>query len=150
MWAVHYQAPGGNFVATSWEQGNRERLLEFVRKSAKLVQRAGARTTITRAHLGDRPVRFALLRRLSLDLALALSVGVLCGVARDAIWLGTLAALPSTLLAATRYLRLKELELRDGIWCERRHEGELVPLRVIPRALRPWVDCLNQDAYAQR
>lgn len=80
----------------------------------------------------------------------ALSVGVLCGVARDAIWLGTLAALPSTLLAATRYLRLKELELRDGIWCERRHKGELVPLRVIAGALRPWVDCLNQDAYAQR
>lgn len=148
--AVHYRAPTGISVATCWEQGNREGLQELVRKCAALVQRDRSRTTIRRAHLGDRTVLLALLRRLSLDLALALSVGALCGLTRQAIWLGTLAALPSTLMAATRYLHPKELELKDGLWCERRNNGQLVPLRVIPRSLRHWVDCLNEGACAQR
>ena len=148
--AIHYQVPAGISVATCWEQGNREGLLALVRKSAALVQLDRSRTTVRRAHLGDQTVRLALLRRLLLDLALALSVGVLCGLIRDAIWLGTLAALPSTLIAAARYLHPKELELRDGIWCERRSNGELVPLRVIPKPLRPWVDGLNKGAYVPR
>lgn len=72
-----------------------------MRQCAALAKAACPRRTIVRAHLGDRSVYLALLRRLSLDVASALLVGLLCGNASHALWLGAAAALLSASLAAT-------------------------------------------------
>jgi hypothetical protein len=144
--AVHYRATGGNSVSTCWEQGNRDGLLELVRRCGALVQAVGPRTTIALAHLGDRAVRLALLRRLSHDLALALLVGTLCGITNHAIWLGAAAGFVSTLMTAAPYLNRAELVMRDGVWWQRAKNGELVSLRVIPRSLRLWVGSLSETA----
>lgn len=141
---VHYRSTHGNAVATCWEQGDRDRLLELVRECAAFVQAVEPRTTITRAQLTDRAVGVPLLRRLSLDLALALVIGTLCGITTRALWLGAAAGLLSTLVTAAPYLRRKELLLRDGVWWERAKNGQLLRLRVIPRSLRRWVDTLSE------
>lgn len=140
--AVHYRGTAGNTVATCWAQGQREDLLLFVQECAKLAQAAGPRNTIARANLGDHAVDLALLRRLSLDLALALLVGMLCGITSHAIWLGAAAGLPSTLMAAAPYLHRAELVRSEGVWWQHHKNGELTRLRVIPRSLRLWTRAL--------
>jgi hypothetical protein len=142
--AVHYETATGNSVATCWEQGDREALLRFVQQCATQAQAAEPRKAIVRARLGDRAVYVSLLRRLSLDLALALLVGMLCGIASHALWLGAAAALSSGLLAATPYLHGAELVHRDGVWWQRRGNGKLAPLRGIPQSLRLWAGHLSE------
>jgi hypothetical protein len=142
--AVHYRETAGNSVATCWEQGSRGGLLLFVRQCAALVQATGPRRTITLAHLGDQALYVPLLRRLLLDLALALLVGTLCGIAIHTIWLGAAAAFLSTSMASAPYLRRKELVRSDGVWRQRAMNGELSPLRVIPRSLRLWTGSLSE------
>lgn len=142
--AVHFRTPAGNSVATCWEQGHREELLLFVRECAALVRAASPRRTIARVHLGDKAVYLTLLRRLLLDLALALLVGVLCGIASHAVWLGAAAGLLSTLIAATPYLHHSELVHKDGVWWQRRRSGELARLTVLPRSLRLWAGYLSE------
>lgn len=142
--AVHYQAPAGKSVATCWEQDHREELLRFVRECAALVQATGPRRTILRAQLGDRAVYLTLLRHLSLDVAFALLVGVLCGVASHTVWLGTAAGLLSTLIAATPHVCGPELVRKDGAWWQRRRNGEPTRLAVVPRSLRLWAGCLSE------
>lgn len=142
--AVHYRAPAGKSVATCWEQDHREELLRFVRQCANRVQAVGPRRTIARVHLGDQAVYLALLRRLSLDVALALLVGVLCGIASHAVWLGAAAGLLSTFIAGAPYLHHSELVHKDGVWWQRRRNGELAPLAVVPLSLRLWAGCLSE------
>lgn len=141
--AVHYRATVGNSVATCWEQGHREALLVFVHRCAALARAAEPRKTIVRAQLGDRAVYVALLRRLSLDVAFALLVGMLCGTARHALWLGAAAGLLSTFLAATPYFHGSELVLNNGMWWQRRRNGELAAVRVTPQSLRLWAGYLS-------
>ncbi len=142
--AVHYRANAGNLVATCWEQGRREELLQFVEQCAVLTKAARPHGPIARIHFGDHAVSLALLRRLSLDLTLALLVGLLCGIASHAVWLGAAAGLVSTAIAATPYLNRAELVRRDGVWCERRRNGLLVPVRVLPPSLRLWAGYLSE------
>jgi hypothetical protein len=144
--AVHYRATAGASVATCWEQGARDELLQFVRQCAERVQAVGPRTTLALADLGDRTVRLALQRRLAVDLALALLVGIFCGIASHAIWLGAAAGVVSTLMVTAPHLGRKELAMKDGVWWERRRNGELSRLRVIPPSLKLWVSFLNQTA----
>jgi hypothetical protein len=141
--AVHYRTKAGNSVATCWEQGDREQLLRFVRECAALVHAAGSHRTIARVHLGDRAVYLALLRRLALDMALALLVGLLCGNASHAIWLGATAGLVSASMAATPYLHRSELVHSAGVWWHRHGNGELVRVAVIPQSLRLWCSLLG-------
>jgi hypothetical protein len=98
-----------------------------------------------RAHLGDRGVYLALLRRLSLDIASALLVGLLCSNASHALWLGAAAALLSASLAATPYLHRAELVLHDGVWWQHRNNGDLTRLRVVPKSLRLWASYLSEQ-----
>jgi len=136
--AVHYRTTAGNEVATCWEQGRREELLLFVRKCAALAKAARPRRTIARVSLSDRAAYLELLRRLSLDVALAVLVGMLCGIVGPALWLGAAAGLLSASLAATPYLHCTTLVRRDGVWWRLRKNGKLERLRGLPRSLRPW------------
>jgi hypothetical protein len=145
--ALHYRAPNGNSVATCWEQGSREELLLFVRHCAKLAQIAGPRRSIAFANLRDREVFAPLLRRSSVDLAMALLAGVLCGITGRAIELGVAASFLSTVLAAVPFRYREELvRSDDGVWCRRAKTGELTPLRVIPRSLALWIRALSESA----
>jgi len=136
--AVHYRTTAGNQVATCWEQGRREELLLFVRKCAALAKAARPRRTIARVSLSDRAAYLDLLRRLSLDLALAVLVGMLCGIVGPALWLGAAAGLVSSSLAATPYLHCTALVRRHGVWWRRRKNAKLERLRGLPPSLRPW------------
>ena len=142
--AMHYRTKAGNSVATCWEQGRREELLLFVRECAALAHAARPHRTIVRVHLGDHAVYSALLRRLALDVALALLVGLLCGIASHAIWLGAAAGLLSALMAATPYLHRPELVHSAGAWWHRRGNGELAPVPVMPQSLRLWARYLAE------
>jgi hypothetical protein len=142
--AVHYRTKSGHVVATCWEQGRREELLLFVRQCAAVAKAARPRRTIVRVHLGDRSVYLALLRRLSLDVAAALLVGLLCSNVSHGLWLGAAAALLSASLAATSYLHRAELVLRNGVWWQHHDNGELVRLRVLPKSLRLWASYLSE------
>lgn len=136
--AVHYRTTAGNEVATCWEQGRREELLLFVRKCAALAKAARPRRTIVRVNLGDRAAYLTLLRRLSLDVVIAVLVGMLCRIVGPALWLGAAAGVISASLAATPYLSCTALVRRDGVWWRRRRDGKLIRLRVLPRSLRLW------------
>jgi hypothetical protein len=145
--ALHYRAPNGNSVATCWEQGSREELLLFVRHCAELAQVAGPRRTVAFANLSDRGVFAPLLRRLSVDLAMALFAGVLCGISGRAIGLGAAAGFLSTAMAAAPYRYRKELvRSDDGVWRRRGKNGELAPLRVIPRSVGLWIRALSEPS----
>jgi len=143
--ALHYRAPNGNSVATCWEQGSREELLLFVRHCAELAQVAGLRRTVAFAHLGDRDVYAPLFGRLLVDLAVALLVGVLCEITGRAIGLGAAAGFLSTAMAAAPYRYREELvRSDDGVWRRRAKNGELTPLRVIPRSVGLWIRALSE------
>jgi hypothetical protein len=73
-----------------------------------------------------------------LDVALALLVGILCEIPSHAIWLGAAAGLLSAAMATTPYLHRPKLVRKDGVWWQRRGNGELTRLHVIPRSLRLW------------
>jgi hypothetical protein len=148
--AVHYRTKAGNSVATCWEQGGREELLLFVKECAALAHAASPRRTITRACLRDRAVYLSLLRRLWLDVALALSVGFLCGIPSHAIWLGAAAGLLSGTLATTPNVRRSELVHRDGVWWYRRRNGVLTRPTVVPRSLRLWAGYLADQVGRQK
>lgn len=145
--AVHYRTPAGNVVATCWDQDHREELLGFVRRCAALANAGNPPRRIVRVHLGDRAAYVTLLRRLSLDVAMALTLGMLGGVASHALWLGATAGLVSASLAATPYLQPAELVLHDGIWWQRT-KGTLKPLRAVPGSLRFWAGCLCEQGDA--
>lgn len=147
--AVHYRTTAGIVVATCWEQGRRKELVQFVRQCAALAKAACPRRTIVRARLGDRSVYLALMRRLSLDVASALLVGLLWGNASHALWLGAAAALLSASLAATPHLHRAELVLRDGVWWRHRSNGDLARLRVLPKSLRLWASYLNETKHSK-
>lgn len=142
--AVHYRTTTGRSVATCWDQDSRDELLLFVRECAVFAQAAAPRRTIARAHLGHHAVYLALLRHLLLDMALALLVGMLCGVVSHALWLGAAAGLLSASMAATPYLYRSELVRIDGVWWRPRRNGELARLRVVPRSLRLWAGYLSE------
>lgn len=142
--AVHYRTTTGRAVATCWDQDRRDELLQFVRECAVLARAAGPNRTMVRAHLGHHAVYLALLRHLLLDVALALLVGMLCGIASRALWLGAAAGLLSASMAATPYLYRSELVRIDGAWWRTRRNGELARLRVVPRSLRLWACYLSE------
>jgi hypothetical protein len=142
--AVHYGITTGRSVVTCWDQDGRDELLLFVRECAVFARAAGPRRTIARARLGDQAVYLALLRHLLLDVALALLVGLLCGITSSALWLGTAAGLLSASMAATPYLCRSELVRIDGAWWRARRNGELARLRVVPRSLRLWAGYLSE------
>ena len=131
-------------MATCWDQDSHHELLLFVRECAVFARAAGSRRTIARAHLGDQPVYLALLRHLLLDAALALLVGMLCGITSYALCLGAAAGLLSASMAATPYLHRSELVRIDGVWWRPRRTGELERLRVLPRSLRLWAGYLSE------
>jgi len=143
--AVHYRTASGNSVATCWEQGHREELLLFVGECAALAQGAVPRRAITRAYLGDRAVYLGLLQHLCLDVAMALLVGVVLGVVRQAILVGAVSGVLSALLAATPYVHPAELVRTDGMWWQRRRSGQLSPVRILPNSLRAWARSLNES-----
>lgn len=145
--AVHYEGDAGIAVATCWDQNHREECQAFVRRCAELVQTAGPRSSITRASLAERSVQLLLLRHLALDVAITLLAGILCGVVGQAIWLGLATATVSTSLAASVFLRSARLEAKDGLWWRRGNGEKLERLRVVPRSLRLWVDCLSQTVH---
>jgi hypothetical protein len=145
--AVHYRTPAGNVVATCWEQDRREELLRFVRSCAAFANAADPHRRIVRVHLGDRAVYLAFLQRLSLDVTVALTLGMLGGIASHALWLGATAGLVSASLAATPYLHRAELVLHDGIWWQRT-KGTLEPLRAVPGSLCLWAGCLGEQGDA--
>lgn len=142
--AVHYRTATGRAVATCWGQDRRDELLLFVRECAVLARAAGPNRTMVRAHLGHHAVYLALLRHLLLDVALALLVGLLCGIAGRALWLGAAAGFLSASIAATPYLHRSELVRIDGAWWRTRRNGELARLRVVPRSLRLWAAYLSE------
>jgi hypothetical protein len=142
--AVHYRTTTGRSVATCWDQDSRDELLLFVRECAVIAQAATPHRTIARAHLGHHAVYLALLRHLLLDIAVALLVGMLCGIASYALWLGAAAGLLSTSMAATPYLDRSELVRIDGVWWRPRRNGELERLRVVPPSLRLWAGYLSE------
>jgi len=145
--ALHYRARKGNSVATCWDQGRREELLQFVRHCAEQVQVAGPRRTVAVAHLGDRDVYSRLFGRLSVDLVLALLVGALCEMPGRALGLGAVAGLLSTSMVAAHYCCRKELvRSDDGVWRRRARNGQLTPVRVIPRSLGLWIRALSEPA----
>ena len=145
--ALHYRARNGNSVATCWEQGSREELLLFLRHCAKLAQVAGLRRTVVFANLRDRGVFAPLLKRLSVDLAIALLAGLLCGITCRAIGLGAAAGFLSTAMAAAPYRSRKELfRSEDGVWRRRGRNGELVALPVIPRSVGLWIRALSEPS----
>lgn len=142
--AVHYRTTNGRAVATCWAQDRRDELLLFLRECAVLTRAAGPNRTMVRAHLGHHAVYLALLRRLLLDVALALLVGMLCGLTSRALWLGAAAGFLSASMAATPYLCRSELVRIDGAWWRTRRNGELARLRVVPRSLRLWAGYLSE------
>ena len=142
--AVHYRTKTGNSVATCWEQDHRKELLLFVRECAALSRATSPRRTIVRLHLDDRAVYLALLRRLALDVALALLLGLLYGIASHALWLGAAAGLLSASMAATPYLHRSDLVHSAGVWWHRRGNGDLARLPVIPQSLRLWARYLAE------
>lgn len=143
--AVHYRTTTGRSVATCWNQDSHDELRMFVRECAVFAQAAGPHRTIARAHLGHRAVYLALLRHLMLDVALALLVGMLCGVASYALCLGATAGLLSASMAATPYLCRSELVRMDGVWWRPRRNGELARVSVVPRSLRLWASYLSEE-----
>ncbi len=142
--AVHYRTTTGRAVATCWDQDRRDELRLFVRECAAFVRAAGPNPAIVRAHLGHQAVYLALLRHLLFDVALALAVGVLCGIASRALWLGAAAGFLSTAMAATPYLSRSELVRMHGAWWHRRRNGELQRLRAVPPALELWATYVSE------
>jgi len=142
--AVHYRTTTGPAVATCWEQDRRDELLSFVRECAVFARSAGPNPTIVRAHLGHQAVYLALLRHLLLDVVLALLVGMLCGIAGHALWLGAAAGFLSASMAATPYLCRSELVRIDGAWWRPCRNGGLQRLRVVPRSLQLWAGYLSE------
>jgi hypothetical protein len=115
-----------------------------VRECSISAQAAGPHRTIARANLTHQAVYLALLRHLLLDVALAVLVGMLCGIASFGLCLGTAAALLSASMAATPYLHSAELVRIDGAWWRPRRNGELVRLPVVPRSLRLWAGYFSE------
>jgi hypothetical protein len=76
-------------------------------------------------------------------LSRALLVGAHCGIASHAVLLGATAGVLSTVLATTLYLCHSELVHKDGVWWQRRKDGELARLTAVPRSLRLWTSCLS-------
>jgi hypothetical protein len=142
--AVHYRTTTGRGVATCWDQDRRDELLQFVRECAVFARAAGPNRAIARAHLGHHAIYLALLRHLLFDVVLALLVGMLCGIAGHALWLGAAAGFLSASIAATPYLNVSELVRIDGAWWRRRRNGELQRLRVVPRSLQLWAGYLSE------
>ncbi|HYQ00979.1 MAG TPA: hypothetical protein VER96_20055 [Polyangiaceae bacterium] len=147
--AVHYFRAGRINVATCASRYAENELRAFVHACANYVSVGAPRLSISTAGLGEPCIYRPLLKRFFQDVAAATLVGALLGVAGPSFVLGTLAALLSVAVAATRYsVRSTKLVQKDGIWWAEGHThgriGELRPLRAIPRALRLWVECLGE------
>jgi len=154
--AVHYLRAGRVDVATCASRYAEDELRAFVRACARHVSFGAPRVSISAAGLGEQCIYRPMLKRFFQDVAAVTVVGALLGVGGPSFALGLLAALPSALIAATRYsLRTLKLVQRNGIWWAKARDkrgriGELRPLRAIPRALRLWVECLGEIKARRR
>lgn len=147
--AVHYFRAGRVVVATCGSRYAEQELRDFVRACARYVSADAPRQRITIAGLRDQSVYQPLLKRFFQDVAVTTLIGLALGVVGQAFVVGLLAAALSAGITAVRHpIRATRLVQTNGLW---RAEGrDARPLRAIPRALRLWVQCLNEAASERR
>lgn len=139
--AVHYRSAGGGAVSTCWERFSRSELLAFVSACGARANKKKDRKKITLVGLSERGAWLPIVRRLALDLAIAVC---LSWFERRALLLGAIAGGMSALLACAEYApKNRDFILKDGLWWRETKNG-LSRLHVIPPSLRLWVDALSR------